>query len=314
MAGLGLLAGCAVAPSAPPTPARMYRVGVLTPTAGAYPQLWVRMAELGYVEGQNLAREERVSRLLEFEDLAAELVGLRVDVILVTGPSTVRAAMAATSSIPIVMVGTSGVPGSGFVESLARPGGNVTGVIGARFDELDPKRLQLLVEAAPRISRVGLLPAPEGTLLGAVNAAAATLGIEVLGMPVTAATTPDGYEAAFEQAVAAGVDGILTQIGGVTNPNATLIASLALRHRLPGIYTLRAYVTSGGLMAYVPRADDIQRRAAEYVDRILRGARPADLPVEQVAYHDLVVNLRVARELGLALSPFFMIQVDEVIE
>jgi putative ABC transport system substrate-binding protein len=244
-------------------------------------------------------------------------VRLRVDVILVTGPPSVRAAMAATSTIPIIMVGTGSALASGFVESLARPGGNVTGVAGAPTNELDPKRLQLLVEAAPRISRVGVLPAPppgDGLALDALNAAADALEIEVLGMPVTAATTPNGYEAAFERAVAAGVDGILSRAGTATNPYASLIASLALRHRLPGIYTTRPYVTSGGLMAYLPRVAEIQRRAAEYVDRILRGARPADLPVEQVAYHDLVVNLRTARELGLALSPFFMSQVDEVIQ
>jgi len=158
-----------------------------------------------------------------------------------------------------------------------------------------------------------VLASESAASLSALNAAADTLGIEVLGMPISADTTPDVYEAAFEQAVAAGADGILNT-GGFTAPHTSLIANLALRHRLPGIYTSRAFVTSGGLMAYVPRVAENQRRAAEYVDRILRGARPADLPVEQVSYHDLVVNLRTARELGLALSPFFMIQVDEVIE
>ena len=316
-AGLGLLAGCAPAPP-PAAPPRAYRVGLLRGPRPAQVQgerqFWERLAELGYVEGQNLIKEERfgVGDTWEYDELAAAVVGLPVDVIVLSGGNpTIRAVMAATRSIPIVLMGgtdtTDNLVEAGLIESLARPGGNLTGVTGGRRD-LDLKRLQLLVDAVPGISRVLVLgggpPLPEG----AWEAAARSLGVDLLHLWVS---SRDGYESAFERAVAQGADALLVQSFNVIHANADLIVSLAARHGLPAIYT-RA--TAGGLMTYTARDSDTQRRAAEYVDRILRGARPADLPIELPTHYDLIVNLQTARALGLTLPRAFLAKVDEFVE
>jgi len=332
LAGLGLLAGCAPAPPpSAPGPPRMYRVGLLatgqlaevspSPRTGesyALSEFWSRLAELGYVEGQNLTREGRrfvatsVDGVAPLDVRAAELVRLPVDVIVIgTSPPNIRAAMAATTSIPIVMIGLNTDPvAQGFAESLARPGGNVTGVIGAPA-EVHLKRPQLLTEAVPGVSKVAVLGDAPDLASGAWISAAASLGVELISLPDP---SRDGFESAFQYAVAERADGLVIRSGPSLGANAQLIGSLAARYRLPGISIHREFVTGGGLMAYEARASEIGRRAADYVDRILRGARPADLPIETPTRYDLVVNLRTARALGLTFSRDFLARIDEMIE
>ncbi|MBM2810189.1 MAG: transporter substrate binding protein [Chloroflexi bacterium] len=314
MAGLGALAGCA--PARPgSTPARVYRVGVLTiPSSGlVIPQFWARLAELGYVEGQNLVKMDRSAA----EDnpavlgpLAMQLASLPVDAIVAGNTASIRAAMAASTSIPIVMMNAVVDPVElGFVASLARPGGNVTGVVGIT-NILFAKRLQQLVEAAPTVSKVAVLTSTNASL-EPLQAAAQTLGVALVPELVQ---TRDGINAAVEHAVAEGADALLTAGGSVPGNNSDLIIELADRHRLPASYGRGEFVRAGGLMAYEPRVSEIGRRVADYVDRILRGANPADLPVELPTRYDFTLNLRTARALGLTLSQTFLAQVDEVIE
>jgi len=204
---------------------------------------------------------------------------------------------------------------AGFVESLARPGGNVTGVMNAP-PEVALKRLQLLVEAAPAVSKVAvLLGGPGGTPTdGEWEVAARSLGVGYVGLLRQPFLAREDLEPALERAVAEGADGLLLQGRTQYALNADLVISLAARYRLPATYQDRTWVELGGLMTYEVRPGAGQRRAAEYVDRILRGTRPADLPVENPTHYDLVVNLRTARALGLTLSRDFLARVDEVIE
>ncbi|MBM2811735.1 MAG: transporter substrate-binding protein, partial [Chloroflexi bacterium] len=198
---------------------------------------------------------------------------------------------------------------AGYVESLARPGGNVTGVVGPPV-EIDLKRLQLLVEAVPGVSMVAVLGVFGGPRFW--EPATRLLAVEVFS------ATPVGFEGGFETALARaigrGADALLARGGQGTAPNAELIGALSARYRLPGIFPNRRFVEAGGLIAYAPRSSDVDRRGADYVDRILRGARPADLPVELPARYDLIVNMRTARELGIRFPQSFFAQVDEVIE
>jgi putative ABC transport system substrate-binding protein len=215
--------------------------------------------------------------------------------------------MAATTSLPIVMANVNDPVGLGFIESLGRPGANGTGVAGVER-ELGPKRLQLLVEAVPTIKKVAVFgPGIEPTPL--LADAAISMGVTLLCVPIT---TEDDYPAGVERAVAEGADALLLLRAGP--PGAGPVASLAERHRLPTMYANTGGVFAGGLMAYDIRSPEIYRRVADYVDRILRGARPADLPVETPTRFDLIVNMRTARALGLTLPPTFLARVDEMIE
>ncbi|MBM2812629.1 MAG: hypothetical protein HW416_3388, partial [Chloroflexi bacterium] len=289
-------------------------------------QFWARMEELGYVEGQNLEKVDRVDRsgdedrpAADLNALAMELARLSVDVIVAPTPPGIRAAMDATTSIPIVMVAAGADPvTSGFVASLARPGGNVTGVVGSQI-QLEGKRLQLLLEAAPTVSKVAILeealgggssPAVEASR-EPLDAAARVLGVALVFERIE---TREGFNAAFEHAVAEGAEALLVRNSTLANQNIDRIIGLADRYRLPASYVRGINVSAGGLMAYEPRSSDIARRAADHVDRILRGARPADLPVELPTRYDLFVNMRTARSLGLSFSRDFFAQVDEVIE
>jgi putative ABC transport system substrate-binding protein len=312
VAGLGLLARCAppLAPAAT-APPRVYRVGFLSGRgSGSRETLWNALGELGYVEGQNLITEERVLVQDEAQTraAAAEFAAIPVDVIVVGGEPAIRAAMAATTSIPIVMQGGASDPVAlGFVESLARPGGNVTGVWNP-VPEAEIKGMQLLLEAVPGVTRVAVLgPAPPDSW----EQPAQALGIELFSLPVTAR---DGYEPAFERAHAAGAEALITRPALANDLNVDLIPSLATRYHLPGVYPRRPYVAAGGLMAYSARPSGMGLQVANYVDRILRGARPADLPVDQPTRYDLILNLGTARALGLILSPTFLARVDELIE
>jgi putative ABC transport system substrate-binding protein len=214
--------------------------------------------------------------------------------------------MAATSAVPIVMLLNNDPVAAGFVASLARPEGNVTGVTGSQ-PGTDLKRLQLLAESAPGISKVAVLGDPADPAFW--EPAVRTLGIELLFESVA----PEGFEATVAR-IATRADALLVRPGQSAATNQPVIGAATARSALPGISQSRSFVAAGGLMAYEVRAADMDRRAADYVDRLLRGARPADLPVEQATRYDLIVNLATARALGLTLSPAFLARVDEIIE
>ena len=270
---------------------------------------------LGHVEGQNLILERRSAegRFERFADIVAELVRLNTDVIVTVGISMAQRAKEVTTTVPIIMVGGLDPVASGLVQSLARPGGNVTGVTTYVGPELSAKRLQLLKEALPKISRVALLGLksdwedPSGR---SVQAAAQALGLTLF----LAEHTPTQYADAFNL-VSRERPGALFVSGAPPNyVNRRLIVDFATRHRLPSIHAFREAVELGGLMAYGADSGDLFRRAAGYVDKILRGAKPADLPVEQPTKFELVMNLKTAKALGLKIPQTFLLRVDQAIE
>ena len=315
-AGGALLLACTPTP-APVGPARVHRVGVLVIPGGdaVVAPLWARLEELGYVEGRNLVKVDlRGDENPRYDDLAAELVRLPVDVIAAGAAAAIQAAMAATSSIPIMMVGSTTDPvAQGFVASIARPGGNVTGVLGAQ-PEVEQKRLQILLEAVPSISKVAVLQGVGQEQVGPLQAAARSLGLAIVFEGVENRDGREGVDAAFEHAVSEGADALLVRPILVFAANRDRVISLAERHHLPAMYPSVVPVRAGGLMTYDARLSDVGRRAADYVDRILRGARPADLPVELPTRYYLTLNMRTARALGLTLPFPFLLQVDEIID
>jgi putative ABC transport system substrate-binding protein len=312
---LGFLAASLVGSAQPA--AKVYRIGVLgnenTPPWEGFRQ---GLRDLGYVDGRNVTMEWRWSegRTDRLPALAIELVGLRVDVIVASGTQAVRAAKQATGTIPIVMTVSSYPDKIGLVESLARPGGNVTGLSNIA-PELSGKRVELLKEIAPRVSRVAVLwnPASPVEPLGfrELLAAAPAAGVEIVSVEVR---TPDDYPAAFAAVASSRAHALLAHGNPVNFKNRQLIADFALRSRLPSIYEERLFVEAGGLMSYAPSFTDLFRRAATYVDKILKGAKPADLPVEQPTKFELVINLRTAKALGFTIPPLVLFRADQVIE
>jgi putative ABC transport system substrate-binding protein len=267
---------------------------------------------LGYVEGQNLRIERRFAenKPTLLPALAVELVRLPVAVIVAGDSRAIGPAVQATRNIPIVMTVSGDPVRDGFVASLAHPGGNVTGLTNMSPD-LAGKRLQLLREALPRLSRLAVL-GPRGVsdwkeLTGLTDA----LGVKLHRLEVKA---PEDFGRAFKAATESSADGLLVLPSPLTNPNAKLLVRLAAEHRLPAMYSVRHYADVGGLMAYGPNLADLHRRAALYVDKILKGAKPANLPVEQPTKFDLVINLKTAKALGLRISPALLLQADRVIE
>jgi putative ABC transport system substrate-binding protein len=247
-------------------------------------------------------------------DLAAELVRTKVDVIVATTALAVTAAKNATGTIPIVMTGVSDPVGQGFIASLARPGGSVTGLTYGVGLEIHGKQLELLKEMVPTVRRMAILsnPANHGYALwkGNVKVAARSLGVELHLMEVRG---PDEFDGAFAAMAKERVGALLVWGDPVLDAHRARIAELAARSRLPAAYTLRAWVEAGGLMAYGAEFRDNWRRAAGYVDRILKGAKPADLPVEQPTKFELVINLKTAKALGLTIPPSLLLRADEVI-
>jgi ABC-type uncharacterized transport system substrate-binding protein len=291
-------------------------LGATTPAAGgqllaAFVQ---RMRELGWVDGRNLAIEIRwgEGRSERFAEIAAELVRLKVNVILTHNTPPLVAAKQATSSIPIVFA-TAGDPvGIGVVASLARPGGNVTGLSGQQTDVVG-KRLELLREVVPGLRRLAILASdsPYSVLdIGEVQRAARTLAVEVATFEIR---RTEDIAPAFET-LKGGTDALYVISDPVTVGNRVRINTLALGARLPTMHSVREPVEAGGLMSYGPNWSDMFRRAADYVDKILRGAKPADIPVEQPTRFDLVVNLTTARALGLEVPRTLLARADEVIE
>ena len=272
------------------------------------------LRELGYVEGQSIVIEYRYAndKPERLSALAVELVGLRPDVLVALSTAPVRALQQATPAIPIVLM--SGNPlGLGLVSNLARPGGNSTGVSMMQDPEVHQKRLQLLKETVPTLTRVGILSNPGSAYasLDSMRPAGPTLGLVVQVFPVD---RPDEYEATFAVMVRAGVKGIAVLPGRPNIDYLGAIAKLAVQHRLPAIFEVREFPVAGGLLSYGPSIIDATRRMAHYVDRILKGAKPGDLPVEQPTKYELVINLKTAKALGLTIPPSLLARADQVIE
>ena len=302
---------------------KIWRVGFLVPRKrpasidadfiGGFAQ---GMRERGYIEGKNLAIEWRFADgdLARLPALAAELVQLKVDAIVASGPQAISAVQKATSTIPIVM-GVPGDPvGQGFVASLARPGGNTTGAT-VNAGDIYAKRLEMLLEMSPRVSRVALLMNPANgahvEALASVQAAAQKTKVTIV--PVEARSSQD-IDAAFALIKRERAGAVLTQPDAIFNAHTRQIADLALNQRLPLITGIREYVDAGCLMSYGASFRDNFRRAAYYVDRIFKGAKPADLPVEQPTRFELFINGKTAKALGLTIPRTLLIRAEMVIE
>ena len=274
------------------------------------------MRELGYVEGKDFTIEWRFAegRYERFADFAAEMIGLNVDVVVLGTPAAVRAVMQATNTIPIVMGYCTDPVGNGFVTSLARPGGNVTG-LASSLDDTVSKQLELLAAVVPDLSRVGHLSNPDnpnhGPVLASVQASAKQAGANLVAV---AARNPREIDNAFATLTQERVSGVVVNSDAFFNSQRQRIAEIALRVRLATIFAQREYVEDGGLMAYGERLFDFFRRSASYVDKIFKGARPADLPVEQPMQFYLTINLKTAKVLGLTIPPALLARANEVIE
>ena len=275
------------------------------------------LRELGYVEGQNIVIEFRNAegRVERLPDLAAELVRLKVDAIVAAPNAAIEAVRRATRTIPIVMAASEDPVGSGFVFSLARPGGNITGVTGMA-PELSGKRLELLKEVVPKLSQVAILWDPDGPAsavqLRESEVAARALGVELQSLSLRG-PSPD-FESAFRAATTARAGALITVNSPLTIGHRIRIIELAAKSHLPALYGFREFVEAGGLMAYGASLPDTHPRAALYVDRILKGAKPADLPVEQPTKFELVINMKTAKALGLSIPPSLLGRADQVIE
>jgi putative tryptophan/tyrosine transport system substrate-binding protein len=271
--------------------------------------------ELGYVEGQNIVIEWRHAdgKVEGLPALAAELVRVKVDVIVTGGTPALLAAKDATRTIPIVLCIGDPV-GEGFVASLARPGGNITG-LSAISTDLSGKRLELLKETFPRLSRAGVLWDAADQSAAAnfkeTEALARALGVQVQSLEVR---RPEDFESAFKAATGGRVQGLIVLRGLIITRHRTRIVALAAKNRLPAMYGDSRWVEAGGLMYYGPNINDLFRRAATYVDKILKGAKPADLPVEQPTKFELVINLKTAKALGVKIPAQLLMEADKVIE
>ena len=276
-----------------------------------------RLRELGWVEGQNIVIDYRYAegRVDRLPDLAAELVRLKVDLIVSWGTQGVTAAKNATETIPIVMIAVRDPIGIGLIASLARPGGNVTGVSGSAGLEWVAKQLELLKETVPKIRRVAILSNPTNAYhqlaIREVNVAARSLGVQ---LQLLEARGPNEFDGAFAAMAKERVGALLVLSDVMLNSHRTRLADLAARSRLPAAYGVRESVEAGGLMSYGPSFLDSFRRAATYVDKILKGAKPAELPVEQPTKFELVINMKTAKALGLTIPQSVLRRADHVIE
>jgi putative ABC transport system substrate-binding protein len=319
VASLGVLAGCGRLPGQAPQvgqpPRRVYRVGFLSSAGTAGPEDFRNaLSELGYVEGENLILETRLTpQVGDQVALSRELVALRVDVLVTSAVAPARAASEATSTIPIVNAGIVGgdLIEAGLAESQARPGRNVTGL--TTFDsDLLGKRLQLLTEVAPGVARVAILGlGGEYAARERYARAAEQLGVQLQLLELRGV---DEVERAFEAMSEEHADALEVRSAPGVNQHLARIADLAIRQRLPTMGASRQLADVGGLMAYQPRTADLWRRAAAYVDRILKGANPAELPIERPTIFDFVINLKTAQALGLTIPPPVLAQATELIQ
>jgi len=316
-----LALGVVLAPvaAAAQQPAKVPRIGYLRaekPPAVDIAAFQLGLRERGYVDGENIIIEYRWAEGNEerLRLLVAELIRLKVDLIVTSAPAATRAAKEATTTIPIVMVLVADPVAFGFVASLARPGGNITG-FAYLLPELSGKRLELLKDTLPTLSRVAVLWNAANPYkphdLREVQAVASALRVTLHTFPVRG---PNDFDDAFTAAVKARARGLLTLEDPFTVAHRKRIVDLALRHRLPAVYAVRPFVDAGGLMSYGPDRADQNRRAATFVDKILKGAKPADLPVEQPTRFELVINMKTARALGLTIPPSVLIRTDQVIQ
>ena len=293
---------------------KVWRVGFLSPTSANTNAFLKRMLELGYVEGKNLVIEWRFAdgKLERLPGLAAELVQLKVDVIVVQSSPAISAAQKATTAIPIVMTSSGDPVRSGFVKSLARPGGNITGLSNMAGD-IAAKFIDLLRSVVPKLSRVAMLTPSTtyGELSKSVQAAAQKAGVKTL---MAEASTPQEIENAFSMMVREKADAVFVGSPSVFGQQHRQIAELALKYRLPSLFQDRVDVEVGGLMSYGQKLTDNYERSATYVDKILKGAKPGDLPVEQPVSFELVVNLKTAKALGLTIPQSLLLRADEVIQ
>ncbi len=276
------------------------------------------LRELGYIEGQNLVIEYRYAegKIKRYTDLAAELVRLKVDVIVTSpSPTLIRAAQRTTRTIPIVMLATPVDPvEAGFVVSLARPGGNVTGLMNLS-GELHPKRLELLKEVSPQISRVAIIWSPRQQRLAMtkVEAAGQALGIQIQSL-VREGQRLDELESAFSAISQERPDGLMVTSFRLTLRHRVRVTEFAAKKRLPTIYDNSIFVNAGGLMVYDADRQHLHRRAATYVDKILKGAKPGDLPVERPTKFVFEINLKMAKQLGVTIPPEVLYQATKVIK
>ena len=275
------------------------------------------LRDLGYVEGKNIVIEWRSGEGKLDRNLAhaADLARLQVDVIVATGATEIRAAREITATVPIVMIQGGDPVGSGFVASLARPGGNITGSAVLR-PELSGKRLELLKEVVPKLSRVAVFAssgsAEYALVLKEIEMAAEPLGVKLQSQNIQ---SPKDFETAFQAATKGRADAVLFRVRGpVLSPHRTGVAALAVKSRLPAIYETAEDVEAGGLMSYGVNVNDLYRRAATYVDKILKGRKPADLPVEQPTKFELIINLKAAKQIGLTIPPNVLVRADKVIK
>jgi putative ABC transport system substrate-binding protein len=305
-------------------PGKIFRIGYLgnstaSGSASVVDAFRQELSKLGWIEGKNITIEYRFAenkgpeRLTE---LAADLVGLKVDLIVASAPPSVSAAKNATSAIPIVITNTVDPVGAGFVASLARPGGNVTGVSGLAV-ELNTKRLEILKDAVPKLVRVGLLRGPTRSItvdlqMKELRPAALALKLKLEEIE----TQPDakGLESAFQTAKQKRVQAIMTLATRGFFAERKRIVELASNYRLPAIYFSKEYVDEGGLMSYGADYTDLYRRAAVYVDKILKGAKPADLPVQQATKFEFVINLKAAKQIGLTIPVRVLERANQVIK
>jgi putative ABC transport system substrate-binding protein len=301
---------------------KVYRIGYLSGGSSTAPQHLIEafrqgLSELGWVERRNIVIDYRFAegRLDRLPDLAAELVQLKVDVIVAAPTPPAVAAKNATGAIPIVMISANDPVGQGLIASLARPGGNVTGSSYSVSQEIYGKQLGLLTELVPKVRRVAVLSNPAAPSLvpaiGAVKIAARSLGVQLQFLE---ARGPNEFDGAFAAMAKEHAGALLVLTDPVFSLHRTRLADLAAKSRLPAAYTNRLPVEAGGLMSYGPSFPDLWRRAASYVDKILKGAKPGDLPVEQPTKFELVINLKTAKALGLTIPPSLLGRADEVIQ
>ncbi|MGH7826331.1 MAG: ABC transporter substrate-binding protein [Candidatus Binatia bacterium] len=303
------------------SPAKVPRIGYLNAVSPStvsdrIEALRQGLRELGYVEGKNIIIETRYAegKLDRLPALANELIRLKVDVIVTSGPLPTRVTKKATTMIPIVMAQDSDPVGNGFVASLARPGGNITG-LSTLGPVLSGKRLELLKELVPKLSRVAVFATStqpnHAQLLKEAQLAANALGVRVQNLDILG---PKDLESAFRDASNEHAGAVLVLASPVTFSQRPRVLDLVVKSRLPTIFPRNEYVEDGGLMSYAPSYADLFRRAATYVDKILKGAKPADLPVQQPTKFELVINLKTAKQIGLTILPNVLARADRVIK
>jgi putative ABC transport system substrate-binding protein len=301
-------------------PTRIFRIGILLASSASVQlprveALRQRLRELGYVEGKNILIEYRYAegKLERLPDLAAELVSLKVDVIVTIGQA-VSAVKNASATIPIVFAVANDPVGGGLISSLARPGGNITG-LSVMAPDLDGKRLELLKEAFPKVARVAFIweaGTPRGNQpLTDMEAAAKVLGVILISLPVRSL---DDFESAFARAKKDRAQALITTPRQLINTQRRQVLDFAAKNRLPAMYPDSEYVEAGGLMSYGPSPTDSWRRAADFVDKILKGTKPADIPVEQPMKFDFIANLKTANQLGLKIEPNVLARANRLIK